>query len=493
MGKADTPETPDYVGAAEATALSDRQMLAQQTAANRPDQYNAFGSTTWDKEQVWDEPTQQMVDKWTQTASLDPLSQRAVDSQLLMTADKSDLAQSLTGRMAEEYANPMDWSQFEAWKGAPSVGQQGQLTQGRMYQDPLEQYRERPNNVYSPEEIQRQLDFSGAANRSDVGDLRDQAEQALYDRSTSRLDPQWEQRSADMESKLFAQGLRPGDEAYDRAMENMEMQRQDAYQTAMTESIMGGGAEAQRQFEMQTSARQQDLDSLTEQARFGNEAAQQSLAQQLGIGSQQFQEALADNQQQMARRESEFKERMATQGYNDAAIQKEWAAQEAVYNRQFSQELQAAQLQNQIRQAQAAEAMQQRSQTLNEMNAIMSGEQVSMPTFAGFNQAGRAAATDYSGATRDTFSAEMDKFSAEQAQTDALMSGITSVAGMAMMSDRRLKRNITRAGSFKGYPWYLFQYVWGQWSAGVMADEINKDAVIMTPSGYAAVDYGRIK
>lgn len=70
--------------------------------------------------------------------------------------------------------------------------------------------------------------------------------------------------------------------------------------------------------------------------------------------------------------------------------------------------------------------------------------------------------------------------------------GAASGLGWRPFSDRRLKTNIRRVGTWRGYPWYAFHYVWGEASQGVMADEVNADAVIMDPSGYARVDYSRI-
>ena len=67
---------------------------------------------------------------------------------------------------------------------------------------------------------------------------------------------QWQQST---ESRLWNQGLRPGDEAYDAAMANMERARTDAYQTAMDQSIAGGGAEMERGFGMDLRRRQQAL------------------------------------------------------------------------------------------------------------------------------------------------------------------------------------------------------------------------------------------
>lgn len=340
------PSSPDYKGAAEATAASDRTNLRDQTWANRPEQITPWGSTTWDQERVKDPATGEKVTQWTQNTALNADSQRALDAQLGLSANKSELAGGMYDRMANEYSSEMDWS------GLPEVG-------------------------------------TGAG-------ARDRAEGAIYDRSASRLDPQWEQRTGDMEAKLAAQGLRPGDAAYDRAMENMGRERTDAYQQATYGSIMGGGQEADRQYNLESSDR----------------------------------------------------------------------------NRQL------------------AEQMQKRGFTLNEINAIISGQQVGMPDMPNFNQAGRQAATDYSGAATQQGQANLDSFNAEQAAMQGMMQG---GASMAMMCDRRLKRNITLIGMFKQYNLYLFQYIWGQWAVGPMADEVNQDAVIRLPCGYDMVDLTRVK
>lgn len=56
-------------------------------------------------------------------------------------------------------------------------------------------------------------------------------------------------------------------------------------------------------------------------------------------------------------------------------------------------------------------------------------------------------------------------------------------------SDRRLKRHIKRIGTVLGHAWYRWQYVWGEWSQGVMADEVPARYVHRHPSGFLMVDY----
>jgi len=417
------PAPPDYKSAAEATAASDKEALRDQTYANRPNQYTPFGSTTWEQSSVVDPTTGEPVTSWEQYTNLNPESQAALDAQFDVQRRKSEQASGLYERVEEDFKDPMDYSGLPDWKQGPEAGN------------------------LSPEELQRGVDFSGAEGRTSAEDARQNAEDAIYGRATSRLDPQWEQRTSQAEARLAAQGLRPDDPAYKQAMENLGRERTDAYQQAQYGSIMGGGQEASRTIADQRAGREQDMGEMLRSGQFANTAAGQAFGQEATAGGQNFAQGGAE-----------------------------------------------ADRQNVQRQQQLTEMMQQRGFNLNEINALLSGQQVGMPSMPQYNQAGRGAATDYTGAARDQYQGEQDQFSADQAMWNSLMQGAGMAGGsMAMMSDRRLKRFITRIGTFKRYPMYLFQYIWGEWAVGVMADEINQDAVIMLPHGYAAVDYARIK
>lgn len=150
--------------------------------------------------------------------------------------------------------------------------------------------------------------------------------------------------------------------------------------------------------------------------------------------------------------------------------------------------------QNNLRQSQVQEQLMRRGQPLNEMNALLTGAQVQSPTFQGFNQAGRAAATDYSGAAGQQYQAGLDSFNANQAATQGMMSGGMQAA--SMFSDRRLKRAIKKIGKIGSLNVYSFMYLWSdKVYKGFMADEVKEvvpEAVIRTPVGYDAVDYNMV-
>lgn len=347
MGKPDAPEAPDYKGAAEATAKSDQEMLQQQTLANRPTQITPFGKTTWE---------QDPSGGWTQTTSLSDVSQGALDSQQAVQKGRSDMALGLMDRSKNEFGDQMDWSKF----------------------GDMEKIAGDPNAV------------------------RSQAENSLYSKATSRLDPRFAQKRESQESALRNQGLRPGDEAYDTQMANLGREEQDAYGAASNDASIYGGQEAQ-------------------------------LNQNMG-------------------------------------------AQSAGFN-------------NTVRQGRVAEEMQKRGFSLNEINAILTGQQVGLPSAPGFNTAGKAAGTNYTGAAQDQYGADLDKSNFEQAQYQSVMDA--GMKGAMMFSDIRLKEDIQYLFTKKGRRFYVWNWKSGGSGFGVIAQE-NMDIATQHPSGFLVVDYGRI-
>jgi len=119
-GKNNTPPPPDYRGAAQEQARASREITEQQTVANRPTQITPWGTISWDREQVWDPATRQMLNEWTQRVDLTPEQQAALDAQQNIQQGRSELAQSLLGRAQSEFGDVMDWSQFDPMGETPT-------------------------------------------------------------------------------------------------------------------------------------------------------------------------------------------------------------------------------------------------------------------------------------------------------------------------------------------------------------------------------------
>jgi hypothetical protein len=448
MGKKSQPPPPDYTAAAEKTAQSNKDMAVDQTWANRANQTNPWGSVTWDAAKMVDPATGKDITQWTQDTKLDPRLQHALDSQIALQSGRSDLANSLFPRAQAEFGDAMDWSGLTSW---------GQGPQGGNVQTTTNPYG------FGGGRIQSGLNFGGAPGVSSGADTRSRAEDAIYKQSASRLDPRFQQGQTDLETKLANQGITRGSDAYSRAMKDFDTAKNDAYSQAQMNAITGGGAEAQRDYGMDMGNRQQYVNEMGQQGQFANSAQQQRYQQMMG-------------QQQQG-----FGQNLAAQGQN------------------FQQGLQAATFQNTMRQQQLAEAMQQRGFSLNEINAIISGQQVSAPSFSGYNTQGATAGVDYSGAASAGFDAQMQQKAAKDAQTGQIMGAVGSVAGAAMMfSDERLKKDIAREGDDpRGFGLYRYRFVgeFGAFRHGVLAQEVARvvpDAVAANDEGVLRVDYSML-
>lgn len=73
------------------------------------------------------------------------------------------------------------------------------------------------------------------------GDLQN-AENSLYSQQTQYLDPQFQQGQEQLQSQLANQGIPQGSAAYNTAMQNFGLQKQQAYQSAMNQATSGGAA-----------------------------------------------------------------------------------------------------------------------------------------------------------------------------------------------------------------------------------------------------------
>lgn len=85
----------------------------------------------------------------------------------------------------------------------------------------------------------------------------------------------------------------------------------------------------------------------------------------------------------------------------------------------------------------------------------------------------------------------------KQNNTGQVLGSLGTMAMMyMMMSDKRLKSHIKRVGTHaRGFGIYVYK-IFGQWQLGVLAQEVQKvlpAAVMKTPSGYLAVNYGMLK
>lgn len=116
-------------------------------------------------------------------------------------------------------------------------------------------------------------------------DTRQRAEDAIYQRAASRLDPRFQQEQDQLQTRLANMGLSsPTNAANQGAWDTFNRGKTDAYQTAMNEAIMGGGQEYARQQQMDQARRQQQVQEGTQRQYQGMNAMNAFLGgQQVGM------------------------------------------------------------------------------------------------------------------------------------------------------------------------------------------------------------------
>jgi hypothetical protein len=463
-GKGSAPAAPDYMGATQLQGELNKENLNSQNYANRPTINTPFGSQSWGTQAVKDPASGQVVTNWTQNNSLAPGLQQAVNDQMEIQAGRSDLAGSFMGRVQNDYAKPTD---FSAMPALTSANQAGSL------QTATTDYAPGLGTSFDFTKPQETIDTKGnlALPQYD-STYRDTVSKQLME----KMQPVHDYQQRQTETKLSNMGFRPGSEGYDRELTNLNQRQAGERYNALDAS----GAEAQRLYNMQMGTAQQDFNQDLQGGQFANAAAQQGYNQNLG--SQQF------ANQAVGQASALDQSRM--QAGNQAMIQ------------QFGLNQQYANQQNQVRQQAIAEEAQRRGMSLNEMNALLSGQQVSMPQMPTFNTSGMAQTPNIMGAMQNTYDAQLGAYNASQASGANTMGGLFSLGSAAMsnpataammFSDRRLKSNIKRVGEHKiGVGIYSYTMM-GFAQHGVIAQEVavvRPDLVKRHANGYLMVDYG---
>jgi hypothetical protein len=630
------PPAPDYAGAARETAAANLEAIKYQTEANRINQKNPWGELTYTRDP--NNPNQ-----WTQTETLTPEAQAALDAQLRITQGRSNAAETMLGRAQDAYAqdfNPTRLNDYLSGVGAvdqSSVGRAGQFGSGASVNTDVsgatagvqglnQNYSRFSSNApgqitgmfgFAPRGVQQTIQnaplasqYTGGVqgvsqnageNLGGVNPVNQNAPQfnvdpstwqkAAFESSMSMLRPELEQREQRLTNQLQLQGLNAGSEAFNNATGQFNRDvgtqlNQLANQAVLTGTDVanrnyasqlagfGAGNEAQGQafgqgmsvFGANNQARTQALQN--ELARYSgdlssmnfmNDSRNQAFSQQLaGYGANQSAIDAANRA-----RATQFGQDTASFGLNQDATSAENAARtQALQNvlaqfqlgneaqgQRFNQDLAGYQAGLQglstnaaLQQAQNAAQNQaygqalnnygtnwQQEQTLrnlplNELNALLTGQQVQNPTFEGFALQGNAGGADLLGAAQLQGQDATNRYNAQMANRSSTFGSLGSLFGAglqaagtagsfaALFSDKRLKDNIEKVGETPGGT-NVYTWDWNEKAEEVGADKQPNIGVIAQENpraiwrgglkdddakkgkkkGFLMVDYSKIK
>jgi hypothetical protein len=350
------------------------------------------------------------------------------------TPDLSQYGQAGNAPQAGQLAETPDLSQYGQAGGGPQAGMYGFAGGGpRAGQYGLAQ---------------------GALNTANIAAMPVNAGTTGQQAILSRLAPQIERSQEATRQRLANQGLVPGTQAYQTAMIEENQRGNDLYTQAALQGLnLDIGANAQGfgqalqsgQFGNQAVAQNFGQGQAAQQMRnaamaqnFGQGVTSQQLGNQSVLQNQQA--GLAQQQADMARQQQLFGQGVtSTQLGNQAISQNQQAAlaqqqaQNAAQLQQYNQALGGAQFGNTAQQQSLAQQMALRNQPLNEITGLMSGSQISMPQFQGYQGQNIAPAPIFAG-TQALGQAQMNQFGIESANANATNAGLYSLGGSAAMA-----------------------------------------------------------
>lgn len=254
---------------------------------------------------------------------------------------------------------------------------------------------------------------------------------AAYKSQTQYLDPQFSQQGESLSASLANQGLAPGSEAYNNAMTNFNNTKQQAYSNAQNQAIMTG-------------------------SQLGAQNLQNQIS---GINTQAGLYGLQGNMLGGA---------LNSLNASNAAV----GQQAGLYGQQVG----------------IGQAPYSNLQTIAGM----------IPGYSGTSQSA-ANPADIAGLYNNQYQSQLAGYNAGQSSSNSMMSGLFGLGSSALlaygMSDRRMKRDIRRIGSWaNGLGVYTYRYMWEKAGRhiGFMADEVRKiapAAVLRFADGFDRVSY----
>jgi len=458
-GKGSAPPPPNYAAAAEAQGASSMEQTKYQTQANRPNIVTPWGSQTWSGGED---------NNWTQTTNVDAQSKAALDSQMAMQRGRSDIANNLMPQAQESINKPINYDQMAQFGKTPEASNFEHMGQAPQLKTQLDS-----SGVPA---LPGQFSASGipAMPSYDSAFVQNIKNQAL-----DFMRPDAERQQSALDSKLANQGIAAGSNAYDSAQRRFgDQQARDKYQALNTAMSQGN-----QMYANQMTANHQ-----------GFNQASNTFANNMGLNNQGFNQNLAAFNFGNSAQQAQNAMNMGNSTFNNQTMQNDFAQQQNISNQQ-----------NTLRQQQIAEAQMRQLQPLNNINALMTGQQVGMPNMPAFNTASAAQPTQYLNAANMQGQVQMQQQQMNNASSNSMLGGAMGLAGQLgagymagpmAFSDRRLKVDAKKIGKHGTLNIYRYRYAGSSDEhVGFMADEVKKvfpGAVKRHANGYEMVDYSMV-
>ena len=398
------PAVPDYAAAAERTAKADMDMARYTTRVNRPTQITPWGTQTWTNsggfdQAGYDAAMQAYKDSYQPSSLQGSGFFGDAFSGLLGGAGGGTGTYSLPEPNRNDFMRPDDWTQTTTLKPdlQASLDNEMALQKGRSQigLDMLPIAEESINRPIGYDTAQdwsmapsaSQLQNIGAApdlqtniDKTNIPQFDQQYVNNIKNQTLDYMRPDMEAKQEALDAQLAAQGITPGSEAYDNAKRRLnDQQSRDEYN-----ALRLGMDQANAMYQNELAGNSQRFGQNLESGRFGNNALV--------------------SQNDMGIRNTAFNNNNAVTNYD--------------------QNYRNASFDNNLRGAQIAEDIQRQQVPLNNINALMNGQQVSMPDMPNFNTMSKPQGADYLNAAKATYQGNINNANIQNAYNSNMLEGM---------------------------------------------------------------------
>jgi hypothetical protein len=404
-----SPKPPDPYATADAQARVSSNAANENAIRTNPNLITPQGSSMWTQSGT-ETVNGQKVPRYTQTISLSPEQQQLYNQQTRIGKNVNDIALSQLNTLGNTLATPLSFdgvtqmADVPSYSRAPAGPQLGVADYNNVGNGP------RLGEVAALPKLERL-----PANSYETS--RRQVEDALY----SRLNPQLQQSRDALEQRLRNQGLTPGTEAYNRAVDESNRAANDA----RMQVVLAGGNEQSRlagldlsRIGQRNQATEAETASRIAQQQYGNQIAQQQYQNETAATQYNNQSAAQRMAALNAAQQQMYDNAVAGTQYNNTLLGQEAAAQ------------------NQMRQQQIAERQTLRSTPIAELGYLTGMGNYSGPSVQSYN-ASAVAPPDLAGLIGQNYQTKANQY-------NALLGGLAGIGGSI------LKAPMTGGGSVAG-------------------------------------------
>ena len=434
MGKPKAPPPPDPARVAGAQTAQNIGTAIAQQSLNNVNQVTPDGTLTYGQtgSQSWTDPNTGKVfniPTYTATQTLSEPGQAVRDQQDAADLNLATLANEQSGRLGTLLGTPVDLGgRLDKLLEQPlnlDRGPSGRQI-NKLLKNPFEfapskylgtsvDISNGPSGRQINKLLKNQFEFAPSKYLGTSVDIsNDAVEGRLMELGRSRLDPALDRRREALRTSLSQQGIKEGSEAYDRAMMRATEGENDAYNQLL---LSGRGQAVNEALASRSLAGQEEL-ALRDQAL---SARGQAFQEALSGRGQAFNEALVTRtlagQEELALRDQALGAR--GQAFQEALSGREQAVNEALVGR--NQALKEALMDQQ-------QSLTTRNQPINEITALMSGSQVSMPNFINPNTP-NLANVDRAGLEMQAYNANHANWQARMQNRQSLLGGLFGLGG----------------------------------------------------------------